>query len=132
MIQHSSFVPGNVCLRVLVLVPAPRRTNFDLAQSEHAMALIEVMAMHIPHELQDEFPQETSLIERTIRTNYKFRRLAVRYDAVNRNIYSIESGEEPTTDEERWSRFAGQFGGLAKVDSGFDYAANFSSFACLA
>ena len=32
---------------------------------------------------------------------------------------------------ERWSRFAGQFGGLAKVDSGFDYAANFSSFACL-
>jgi uncharacterized protein YdcH (DUF465 family) len=23
----------------------------------------------------------------------------VRYDAVNRNIYSIESGEEPTTDE---------------------------------
>ena len=34
--------------------------------------------------------------------------------------------------EERWSRFAGQFGGLAKVDFGFDYAANFSSFACLA
>ena len=32
----------------------------------------------------------------------------------------------------RWSRFAGQFGGLAKVDFGFDYAANFSSFACLA
>jgi hypothetical protein len=25
MIQHSSFVPGNVCLRALVLVPAPRR-----------------------------------------------------------------------------------------------------------
>jgi hypothetical protein len=24
---------------------------------------------------------------------------------------------------QRWSRFAGQFGGLAKVDSGFDYAA---------
>jgi hypothetical protein len=23
---------------------------------------------------------------------------------------------------QRWSRFAGQFGGLAKVDSGFDYA----------
>jgi succinate dehydrogenase/fumarate reductase-like Fe-S protein len=29
---------------------------------------------------------------------------------------------------QRWSRFAGQFGGLAKVDSGFDYAANFSSW----
>jgi hypothetical protein len=26
----------------------------------------------------------------------------------------------------------GQFGGLAKVDSGFDYGANFSSFACVA
>jgi hypothetical protein len=40
----------------------------------------------------------------------------------------LKTGSEP----ERWSRFAGQFGGLAKVDSGFDYAANFSSFACLA
>jgi len=27
---------------------------------------------------------------------------------------------------QRWSRFPGQFGGLAKMDSGFDYAANFS------
>jgi len=33
---------------------------------------------------------------------------------------------------ERWSRFPEQNGGLAKVDSGFDYAANFSSFACVA
>jgi hypothetical protein len=33
---------------------------------------------------------------------------------------------------ERWSRLTGQNGGLAKVDSGFDYAANFSSFACVA
>jgi len=33
---------------------------------------------------------------------------------------------------QRWSRFAGQAGGLAKVDSGLDYAANFSSFACVA
>jgi hypothetical protein len=32
----------------------------------------------------------------------------------------------------RWSRFPGQFSVLAKVDSGFDYAANFSSFACVA
>src|SRR6516225_10555186 len=55
--------------------------------------------MDIPHELRDEFPQEISLIERMIRTNYEFRRLAERYDEVNRNIYRIESGEEPTTDE---------------------------------
>src|SRR5262249_609486 len=55
--------------------------------------------MDIPHELRDEFPQEISLIERMIRTNYEYRRLAERYDEVNRNIYRIESGEEPTTDE---------------------------------
>ena len=40
--------------------------------------------------------------------------------------------ERNATRGKRWSRFAGQFGGLVKVDSGFDYAANFSSFACLA
>src|SRR5215475_9712189 len=61
--------------------------------------LKECVAMDIPHELRDEFPQEISLIERMIRTNYEFRRLAERYDEVNRNIYRIESGEEPTTDE---------------------------------
>ena len=33
---------------------------------------------------------------------------------------------------ERWSRFPEQNGGLAKVDSGLDYAANFSSPACVA
>ena len=32
--------------------------------------------MDIPHELRDEFPQEISLIERMIRTNDEFRRLA--------------------------------------------------------
>ena len=32
----------------------------------------------------------------------------------------------------RWSRFPGQFGGKAKMDSGFDYAASFSSFSCIA
>jgi hypothetical protein len=32
----------------------------------------------------------------------------------------------------RWSRFTGQFGGKAKMDSGFDYAASFSSFSCIA
>src|SRR5262249_8770018 len=64
-----------------------------------ARNLKECVAMDIPHELRDEFPQEISLIERMIRTNYEFRRLAERYDEVNRNIYRIESGEEPTADE---------------------------------
>ncbi len=37
-----------------------------------------------------------------------------------------------TFDPQRWSRLTGQNGGLAKVDFGFDYAANFSSVACVA
>ncbi len=32
----------------------------------------------------------------------------------------------------RWSRFAGQFGGKAKMDFGVNYAASFSSVSCLA
>jgi len=55
--------------------------------------------MHIPHELPDEFPAETVLITRLTKTNYLFRRLAGRYDAVNGQIFRIESGDAPTTDE---------------------------------
>jgi len=43
----------------------------------------------------------------------------------------LKSGDlSPIT--QRWSRFPEQNGGLAKVDSGLDYAANFSSPACVA
>ena len=55
--------------------------------------------MRIPHELQDEFPDETVLIARLTKANYLFRRLASQYDEINRQIYRIESEEEPTTDE---------------------------------
>jgi uncharacterized protein YdcH (DUF465 family) len=55
--------------------------------------------MHIPHELADEFPDEVTLIARLLKTNYLFRRTAGRYDAVNHQIFRIESEEEPTTDE---------------------------------
>ena len=55
--------------------------------------------MHIPHELQDEFPGEALFIERLIKSNYEFRQLATHYDEVNRQIYRIESEEEPTADE---------------------------------
>jgi hypothetical protein len=40
--------------------------------------------------------------------------------------------EAPACYKKRWSRFPEQNGGLAKVDSGLDYAANFSSFVCVA
>jgi uncharacterized protein len=55
--------------------------------------------MHILHELSDEFPDETVLVARLAKTNYLFRRLVGRYNAANRQIFRIESGDEPTTDE---------------------------------
>jgi len=55
--------------------------------------------MRIPHELPDEFPGEVPLIERLTKTNYEFERLAAAYDEVNRQIWRIESEDEPTTDE---------------------------------
>jgi uncharacterized protein len=54
--------------------------------------------MHIPHELQDEFSGEASLIERLRKTSYEFRRLASRHEEVNRNIHRIEAEEEPAAD----------------------------------
>jgi uncharacterized protein YdcH (DUF465 family) len=55
--------------------------------------------IRIPHELQEEFPQEVRFIQRLMRTNYQFKRLANRYDEINGKIYRIESEEEPTSDE---------------------------------
>jgi uncharacterized protein len=53
----------------------------------------------ISHDLQEEFPELNGLIERLIKTNYEFGRLAAAYDEVNRHIWRVESEEEPTTDE---------------------------------
>ena len=55
--------------------------------------------IRIPHQLQEEFPQEVRFIQRLMRTNYQFRRLATRYDEINGKIYRIETEEEPTSDE---------------------------------
>jgi len=56
--------------------------------------------MNFPHELQDEFPDQAALIERLTKTNYDFGRLVAAYDEVNRQIYRVESEDEPTIDEE--------------------------------
>ena len=55
--------------------------------------------MRIPHELQDEFPADAAHIERLIKSNYEFGRLVTSYDEINRQIYRIETEDEPTTDE---------------------------------
>jgi hypothetical protein len=59
------------------------------------------------------------------------------WDKDNDTWYVVASYREakatpPIHVAEKWSRFPGQFGGLAKVDLGFGYAANFSSSACIA
>lgn len=55
--------------------------------------------MRIPHDLTEEFPDAALHIERLTKISYEFRRLAARYAEVNRDIFRIESGEEPTSDE---------------------------------
>ncbi len=51
------------------------------------------------------------------------------FERLNTGSVSLNEQELRNCIYQRWSRFTGQNGGLAKVDSGFDYAANFSSFA---
>ena len=53
----------------------------------------------IPHELPDEFPDEARFIAELMKTSYQFRKLATRYDEVNREINLIETEEQPMTDE---------------------------------
>jgi uncharacterized protein YdcH (DUF465 family) len=55
--------------------------------------------MRVPHELSDDFSQEIDLIERMKEADHRFARLATNYEDVNREIFSIESEEHPTTDE---------------------------------
>jgi uncharacterized protein YdcH (DUF465 family) len=58
-----------------------------------------IVMMRVPHELSDDFSQEIDLIERMKETDHRFARLATNYEDVNREIFSIESEEHPTTDE---------------------------------
>jgi len=55
--------------------------------------------LRIPHELREEVPEAVTVIHGLIATDHAFARLAADYDEVNRAIYRIESGEEPTIDE---------------------------------
>ena len=49
-----------------------------------------------------------------------------------RNCSSTAVGELVRECVLKWVRFSRQFGGLAKVDSGFDYAASFSACSSIA
>jgi uncharacterized protein YdcH (DUF465 family) len=53
----------------------------------------------IPHDLPEEFPQETKFIARWIEIDPEFGRLAASYDEVNREIHRLESEERLAPDE---------------------------------
>ena len=55
--------------------------------------------MRIRHQLKDEFAPSKLLIQRLKRESEQFRRLATRYDEINRSINRIEFDNEPSTDE---------------------------------
>ena len=55
--------------------------------------------MRVQHDLQAEFSEDRVLVDRLMRTNYLFRRLAARYEEINSNINRIEIEDEPTSDE---------------------------------
>jgi uncharacterized protein YdcH (DUF465 family) len=55
--------------------------------------------MRIPHDLEEEFSDQTGLIEQLRKSNYEFGRLVAAYNEVNRHIWRIESEDEPTTDD---------------------------------
>ncbi len=55
--------------------------------------------MRIPHDLREEFPQETSFIEHLTKISHDFGKLVVRYDEINQNIFRIESEQAPAADD---------------------------------
>jgi len=54
---------------------------------------------HVPHELHEEFPDQTDAIHTLKTTDNHFARLADEYHEVNREIHRIEAEIEPTSDE---------------------------------
>jgi uncharacterized protein YdcH (DUF465 family) len=76
----------------IILIRSAHKAGGSTAKDSRAM-------MRIPHQLQEEFPEEARFIKRLMKTDYEFRQLAAHYEEVNQNIFRIESEEEPTTDE---------------------------------
>ncbi|MCR9136427.1 MAG: YdcH family protein [Alphaproteobacteria bacterium] len=53
---------------------------------------------HVPHELAEEFPDQTDKLHDLKMNNAHFAKLADEYHQLNREIHRIESGVEPTSD----------------------------------
>jgi len=54
---------------------------------------------HVPHELAEEFPDQTDRIHDLKTSNAHFARLADEYHEVNRAIHRAETRVEPVSDE---------------------------------
>lgn len=54
---------------------------------------------HVPHELAEEFPDQTDRIHDLKMSNAHFARLADEYHEVNRAIHRAETRVEPVSDE---------------------------------
>lgn len=53
---------------------------------------------HVPHELAEEFPDQTARLHDLKMNNAHFAKLADEYHQLNREIHRIESGVEATSD----------------------------------
>lgn len=54
---------------------------------------------HVPHELAEEFPDQTDRIHELKISNAHFARLADEYHEINRAIHRAETRVEPVSDE---------------------------------
>ncbi|HSP26085.1 MAG TPA: YdcH family protein [Saliniramus sp.] len=54
---------------------------------------------HVPHELAEEFPDQTDRIHELKTSNAHFARMADEYHEVNRAIHRAETRVEPVSDE---------------------------------
>jgi len=100
--------------KALQLCPAVRFENVLFAGS----------VVHTRYDWSSLIPARVARVVNYVATDDKV--VAVFPQGLERLRYRDLGGAGHLGFEERWSRFPGQFGGLAKMDSGFDYAANFS------
>ncbi|NDV01011.1 YdcH family protein [Pseudoroseicyclus tamaricis] len=55
---------------------------------------------HVPHELHEDFPDDSDRIHELKQTDANFRKLAERYHEVNRAVHRAETDVEPMDDDE--------------------------------
>ena len=54
---------------------------------------------HVPHELHEEFPNDSQRIHDLKVSNAHFAKIAERYHALNRDIHRVEAGVQAMSDE---------------------------------